>query len=468
MRLTFGLLVVVGRGCGRSDEFRICPASVSRLFRADKPRSQALVSGGHEDELMMAFNVVVWLVAAAWYVHSLQFALVTSAMMKSFHVDPQTATASQLAAQAVLIVIVASLWSVSDRRALLSLLASWDVHRQFLFTSLCFAIASWATCAALVGSSIGLTYIVKALEPLFALALLVIIDGHVPTTAALGAVCLAVLGCVITVASSFEVHLGSLVLAAASNLFQQLRNVYGKHMLGGHALPEALLGLSQTQRTLTLQLFWSLQGTVLLLLIAPLLNWAMQHLNGISMAALEMASATNDEPEPAPFDTWAWLHHDPTTRMRFTWAATHFAMYQLAAVIMLVAVTPLFHSLLNSLKRGIMIFGSTFLLGLDLSTRQSTGILLTLLGVYGYARAQAPPNVPQGKDTKASTDSNPASKPSTTLPGPGPSRSSSHANGNSTAAKHQGGDAPLASPFVVTVLLVSCLAGIYAQTTLSS
>eukprot|EP00045_Choanoeca_perplexa_P001417 m.19575 g.19575 ORF g.19575 m.19575 type:complete len:665 (+) comp10928_c0_seq1:182-2176(+) len=306
--------------------------------------------------------IKLFLVGLAWFSHSLQFALCASELLKSRRASAYESLLYQLAAGGIGALVVLLATSFARRRAIWQCTTDAELLKATILPAGTYALTVWSTNAALQGTSIGLTFIIKAVEPLFAVVLVVLLVGIYPTSKELLAVFVAVAGCVVTVASNLEVEWMAVAFAFASNLFQQLRNILGKRSMTIPSLMDS--GLSKGEVSLLLVMLWSFGGVLLSLALTP----ALLYLN----------------PEPAFVTHESPIHKAHSTHM-VQWMAIHFSTYQICSILVLSAVTPVMHSLANSLKRGIIIFGSALALGLAISTQQGVGITITLVGVYCYS-----------------------------------------------------------------------------------
>eukprot|EP00045_Choanoeca_perplexa_P011112 m.116417 g.116417 ORF g.116417 m.116417 type:complete len:582 (-) comp15518_c0_seq2:127-1872(-) len=319
-------------------------------------------------------------VGLAWYIHSLQFALCASALLKSHQVTVYECLFHQLATSGTGAFAALLATSYCRRQALWLCVTDHELIRATILPAGAYAMGVWATNSALSGTSIGLTYIVKAIEPLFTVVLVVLLVGIYPTTKELLAVTVAVVGCIITVTSNLEVQWRAVTFAFASNLFFQLRNVLGKRSMTVPSLVDC--GLSKGEVSLLLIMLWSLGGLVVALALTPILLYL------------------NDEPAFTSHVNPDYAHSSHVAQ----WMAVHFSTYQICSTLVLSAVSPVMHALANSLKRGTVIFGSALVLGLVITSQKAFGIIVTLTGVYLYSLwKQAPAPVPS-KSSQKKTD----------------------------------------------------------------
>eukprot|EP00730_Choanoeca_flexa_P006533 TRINITY_DN12169_c2_g6_i1.p1 TRINITY_DN12169_c2_g6~~TRINITY_DN12169_c2_g6_i1.p1 ORF type:complete len:558 (+),score=87.58 TRINITY_DN12169_c2_g6_i1:200-1873(+) len=319
--------------------------------------------------------IKLFLVGLAWYTHSLQYALSASEVLKNHHASAIVSTTFQLVLGGAVAAAVLMTTSWQRKTQIIACLRNNDLLKATVMPALTYALTVWTTNAALQGTSIGLTFIVKAIEPLFAVVLMILLIGNYPTSKELLAVVTAVLGCIITVASNLEVEWMAVFFAFGSNLFQQLRNILGKRSMMTPCLLES--EFTQGEVSLLLVALWSLFGAAGMVLSAPILLIIHPEPLFISEASAELTAHSH--------------------RMQF-WTAIHFATYQVCSILVLSAVSPVMHALANSLKRGIIIFGSAIILGLVITAQQGIGIVITLAGVYAYALwKQAPPKASSSK-----------------------------------------------------------------------
>lgn len=202
----------------------------------------------------------------------------------------------------------------------------------------------------------SLVHTIKAAEPLYAAALSFLVLGKAPPLAAVGACALIAFG--VAQASLAEVSFNAVGFSAAmaSNLAFCLKNVLSKRSFEGEALDERnFISL------LTIGSF------ALGLPIALAREWPAL------CASVRMLPA----PELMPFF------------LRAAVAGVLFHVYQIASILILSRASPVTHSVVNTMKRPVLILVAVLFFQTPVGIQNAFGVLCALSGAYLYGRVRS-------------------------------------------------------------------------------
>jgi len=203
--------------------------------------------------------------------------------------------------------------------------------------------------------AVSFTHTVKAMEPFFSVLLSVLFLGQTPSLLVLGSLVPVVGGVVLASMTEVSFNWIGFWSAMASNLTNQSRNVYSKKIL---ADKEDSLDDINLFSIITIMAF---------LLSAPL----MLSVEGIKFSPSYLQSAGVSVKELC---------------VRAALAGTCFYFYQQVSYSLLARVSPVTHSVANSLKRVVVIVSSVLFFRTPISPINALGTGVALAGVFLYSQ----------------------------------------------------------------------------------
>lgn len=228
---------------------------------------------------------------------------------------------------------------------------------------------------------VAFVHTVKSSEPLFALAISRVVGvPSIPIRpAVLGSLLLIVVGVAIMAASQARLHTTAFAVSVGSCVGFQLRNVLTKRLRGTGEGPVSVLAL---------------------------LGW----MSFFGLAQMGLLLAVH---QAVGIATGSVLYSDTLLKRRWTSAIVqglvassfYHGLYNAASIGVLYTMTPVTHSVINSLKRVCIIVISSVALGYRPSLSNCVGILCALFGATSYSlvkRHPAAPPLPAAKTIELS------------------------------------------------------------------
>ena len=290
-----------------------------------------------------------------WYAFNARYNVVNKLVLKSLPGTSATLAISWVQLSSGMIV-GSLMWMCGLQPAQIK----WPDIVKLVPASICFATGQISTQLALANGDVSLTHVVKSLEPAI---------NAVASAALLGQCfhCLVyttlipiVVGVYLTTKSS-GFNSATLWLAMLSNVCFALRNVFAQK----HGQIEGCGENTETRQT---NLFF------LMTIIGSMIS-----LPGIVFGF------------PVFMETWSEATNHVSSLQLFLWlseSCVQFSFYQLSSFWVLSLVQPLSHSVLNSLKRVVVIMTAVLLLHEHVTPVGIAGVIVTTCGAIMYSLAK--------------------------------------------------------------------------------
>ncbi|KAL4443710.1 hypothetical protein ABPG75_011447 [Micractinium tetrahymenae] len=338
----------LGLGLSRSSE-------QPGLARATPQQGAAVVAAAAEEpkeEGGTGRTLTLGLLFGLWYLFNIQFNIYNKQVLKAFPY-PITITALQFAIGSLL---ASAMWllglhkkpegNVVENAATLSPLAA--VH----------TLGNMLTNISLGAVAVSFTHTIKALEPMFSVLLSALFLGEKPTLPVVAALVPIIGGVVLASTSELSFTWKGFLSAMGSNLTFQSRNVLSKKfMTKGKGSMDSI----NTFSVITIVSFLLLTPVALLtegLVFTP-----------EAMAAMGIA-------EPLLVMKRAFL------------AGICFHAYQQVSYMILQRVSPVTHSIGNSVKRVVVIASSILVFRNPVTQQNLIGTAIALAGVFAYSQVK--------------------------------------------------------------------------------
>lgn len=264
---------------------------------------------------------------------------------------------------------------------------------RLLVTSLLFISGTMLTNAAIDYLPVGIVYVIKASEPVATIGIVWCRSGERPSVQGLFFVLCIIGGTVLTISvQEVRLMLVGIICALGSNVCLQLRNVVNKEVLNSRSsvteptTPKAALEresshqideLNATSPLLTpsspppVLPYHLLTVTMVLGFFCTLPTWLL---------SLTLGRPSPSDYQPSLRDDLPLLLLPPLL----------FVGYQLSSLYTLSMVHPIFHAVINTLRRAVVIGLGAYLTGEHLSLLYALGVVIALGGVCGYSTSNQP------------------------------------------------------------------------------
>jgi solute carrier family 35 protein E1 len=293
---------------------------------------------------------------AGWYYFSIAFNVHQKTLLKAFPM-PLTVTACELILGATLAVVSRA---TSGRRGLeMPGRSALGAVTMLATTHL---LGNAFTNVSLGKVAVSFTHTVKALEPVFSVGLSALFLGTVPSLAVCASLVPIVVGVVVASATEVSFCAAGFASAMGSNLTFQSRNVLSKFIMQSEELKKldyvGLLGVvTVVSAALAVPLALVFEGSR-----APAAFAALAAEGGVD--AVVLAGKT------------------------LFYASVCFQLYQQLSYSVLERVSPVTHSVGNSLKRVVVIAASVVIFRNPVSATNIAGTALAIAGVVWYGRVK--------------------------------------------------------------------------------
>lgn len=293
---------------------------------------------------------------AGWYYFSIAFNVHQKTLLKAFPM-PLTVTACELILGAALAVVARA---TSGRKGLEMPGRSAAGAVTVLATT--HLLGNALTNVSLGKVAVSFTHTVKALEPVFSVGLSALFLGTVPSLAVCASLVPIVVGVVVASATEVSFCAAGFASAMGSNLTFQSRNVLSKFVMRSEELKKmdyvGLLGVvTAVSAALAVPLALVFEGSR-----APTALAALAAEGGVD--AVVLAGKT------------------------LFYASVCFQLYQQLSYSVLERVSPVTHSVGNSLKRVVVIAASVIIFRNPVSATNIAGTALAIAGVVWYGRVK--------------------------------------------------------------------------------
>lgn len=236
-------------------------------------------------------------------------------------------------------------WAIRLQRPPASMSAgAWECITPLVFLH---CVAILFTNLAVAKVNLSLVHTIKAAEPFYAACLSFLLLGIVPSAGALGSLALIVSGVMLASISEVSFNYVGFLAAMGSNLGFCLKNVLSKKLQGAASVDELNLISLLTLGSFVMGL--------------PFAMW-------------------REGPTP-PFG-------DAVLLVRGVSAGVLFHLYQIASVLILYRASPVTHSVVNIIKRPVLILVSIACFGTPVGWRNGFGLACALMGCYAYSIAK--------------------------------------------------------------------------------
>lgn len=314
-----------------------------------------------------------------WYAFNLFFNV---GMKRCFKAQPDAMSLTALQLLLGTLVLAPTL-ALDGARAARAIAA----RRGLLLTSAClFLGGTLSTNLSLTMLSISFTQVVKSTEPVFTLALCFCVLGEAPNWLSTVAVTAIVLGVIISAAQQISFDAAGFAHGLLANLCLQSRNVVNKSLLApidpppsavvqtaaeqaprdcGHAQQQQPSKRQQQQQLATALSLLFLSFALALAIHSALqcVLWVMRDeaqpaarsSSSAQHAAAAATSASAVDHRASANATISSGRNDATTQLWMLTTPAAFVGYQTCSILVLSAVHPVYHAVLNGLKRAVVI-----------------------------------------------------------------------------------------------------------------
>ncbi|GAX78880.1 hypothetical protein CEUSTIGMA_g6319.t1 [Chlamydomonas eustigma] len=329
------------------------PANVSRAvakrlrhLRIYNAASNALVS----DVEVWKDRAILATLFGGWYASNIAFNLYNKQVLSAFP-HPLTMTTLQFGIGSVLAV---SMWvsGVVKRPDI-----SFQAVQGLLPLAIVHTLGNVLTNISLGAVSVSFTHTIKAMEPFFSVLLSAIFLGDIPSLPVLLTLFPIVGGVALASMSEASFNWLGFATAMGSNLTFQSRNVLSKKMMLK----------KEGMDNITMFSIMTVASFFLLLPFSLLMD-------GWKFTPAYLASAGLLEPN--------------TIIQQACLAGLCFHTYQQVSYMILQRVTPVTHSIGNSVKRVIVIAAAVVFFSTPMSTQNAAGTALALGGVFAYSQVK--------------------------------------------------------------------------------
>ncbi|KAF8727041.1 hypothetical protein HU200_019538 [Digitaria exilis] len=332
---------------------RPLPAGASRAGAAVRTRTAAVAAaadGGSKPETAAGISRTLQLGAMilVWYMLNICFNIYNKLVLKAVPF-PYTITTFQFASGSFYITLM---WLLNlHPRPRLSL----KQYAKILPLALIHMLGNVFTNVSLGKVAISFTHTIKAMEPFFSVLLSVLFLGETPSILVLGSLVPIVGGVVLASMTEVSFNWIGFWSAMASNLTNQSRNVFSKKLLADKE--DSLDDIN----------LFSIMTVMAFLLSAPL----MLSVEGIKFSPSYLQSAGVNIKELC---------------VKAALAGTCFHFYQQVSYSLLARVSPVTHSVTNSLKRVVVIVSTVLFFRTPISPINALGTGVALAGVFLYSQ----------------------------------------------------------------------------------
>lgn len=304
-----------------------------------------------------------------WYVFTV-FSTIYSKSFLDLTRDPHTLTLTSFAYPAILKLVLA----LSNKRLkrpsryIISLLTS----REYLALGLFNVTTILLTNVGICETSVSLTYMVKASEPIFVLILSYVILGETQSKRVLQTLVPICLGVSMIVSGASAFNIVGFSCALAANIASAARNVFYKSKF--HQQDST----SATSSDSPFQVFLNV-GFVSFLLYTPFfVLHGLVSLPRFSVFMLLDYYTFLTDYTLAPFSSPLALQH-------LIYASLFNFLYNLFSLRVLSGVAPISHSIINIMKRVFIVVCSMLAFATPVTSMQWTGMLFADVGVFCYS-----------------------------------------------------------------------------------
>ncbi|KAF8726016.1 hypothetical protein HU200_020600 [Digitaria exilis] len=337
---------------------RPLPAGASRAGAAARTRTAAVAAaaspaaadGGGKPETAAGISRTLQLGAMilVWYMLNIYFNIYNKLVLKAVPF-PYTITTFQFASGSFYITLM---WLLNlHPRPRLSL----KQYAKILPLALIHMLGNVFTNVSLGKVAVSFTHTIKAMEPFFSVLLSVLFLGETPSILVLGSLVPIVGGVVLASMTEVSFNWIGFWSAMASNLTNQSRNVFSKKLLADKE--DSLDDIN----------LFSIMTVMAFLLSAPL----MLSVEGIKFSPSYLQSAGVNIKELC---------------VKAALAGTCFHFYQQVSYSLLARVSPVTHSVTNSLKRVVVIVSTVLFFRTPISPINALGTGVALAGVFLYSQ----------------------------------------------------------------------------------
>lgn len=329
------------------------PAGVGRGGAATRTRAAAAVSategaGKPEGASGISETLQLGAMILVWYLLNIYFNIYNKLILKAVPF-PYTITTFQFASGSFFITLM---WLLNlHPKPRLSL----KQYAKLLPLALIHMLGNVFTNMSLGKVAVSFTHTIKAMEPFFSVLLSVLFLGERPSLLVLGSLVPVVGGVVLASMTEVSFNWIGFWSAMASNLTNQSRNVFSKKLL------------ADKEDNLDDVNLFSIMTVMSFLLSAPL----MLSVEGIKFSPSYLQSAGVNIKELC---------------VKAALAGTCFHFYQQVSYCLLARVSPVTHSVANSLKRVVVIASSVLFFRTPISPINALGTGIALTGVFLYSQ----------------------------------------------------------------------------------
>lgn len=363
------VVVVVRRSSGMGDaaDEKTTDASTRGARRATRARASADFEatseegsdGGVEAAMASVKRVVAkaWPIVelgglfAGWYYFSIAFNVYQKALLKAAPM-PLTVTFAELALGSAMCALawVGGLKKTPEMKK--------TMVKPLLTLGAAHMLGNALTNVSLGKVAVSFTHTIKALEPVFSVGLSAVFLGNIPSLAMVASLIPIICGVAIASATEVSFNLAGFVSAMGSNLAFQSRNVLSKFVMTGEDMKKldyinlfSGITIASTALALPLALMFEI----------PKMNVAYIVSSGVPLAV---------------------------TAKNLLLASLCFQLYQQLSFMVLSKVTPVTHSVGNSLKRVVVIAASVIIFRNPVSATNIAGTAMAIAGVILYGRCK--------------------------------------------------------------------------------
>ncbi|KAL6897896.1 hypothetical protein ACP4OV_006855 [Aristida adscensionis] len=340
-----GLRPLLPAGDGRSG------GAEGRTRAAAAAASPAAAEGGDKPEgAAISRTLQLGSMILVWYLLNIYFNIYNKLVLKAVPF-PYTITTFQFASGTFFITLM-WLFNLHPKPRL-----SLKQYAKLLPLALIHMLGNVCTNMSLGKVAVSFTHTIKAMEPFFSVLLSVLFLGETPSFLVLGSLVPIVGGVVLASMTEVSFNWIGFWSAMTSNLLNQSRNVISKKLL------------ADKEETLDDINLFSIMTVMAFLLSAPL----MLSVEGIKFSPSYLQSTGVNIQELC---------------VKAALAGTCFHFYQQVSYSLLARVSPVTHSVANSLKRVVVIASSVLFFRTPISPINALGTGLALTGVFLYSQVK--------------------------------------------------------------------------------
>jgi solute carrier family 35 protein E1 len=288
---------------------------------------------------------------AGWYYFSIAFNVYQKALLKAAPI-PLTVTFAELALGSAMCALawVGGLKKAPEMKK--------TMVKPLLTLGAAHMLGNALTNVSLGKVAVSFTHTIKALEPVFSVGLSAVFLGNIPSLAMVASLVPIIGGVAIASATEVSFNLAGFVSAMGSNLAFQSRNVLSKFVMTGEDMKKldyinlfSGITIASTALALPLALMFEI----------PKMNVAYIASSGVPLAV---------------------------TAKNLLLASLCFQLYQQLSFMVLSKVTPVTHSVGNSLKRVVVIAASVVIFRNPVSATNIAGTAMAIAGVILYGQCK--------------------------------------------------------------------------------